>query len=59
MKYFRCIQYRSSIRVPSTQKKILKALGMKKLGKSKVLLYCPSVLGMVKKVEHLVKVELC
>ncbi|WP_206537212.1 50S ribosomal protein L30 [Holospora elegans] len=53
------MQYRSSIRVCEAQKKILRALGLRKLGKSKMLPICPSVLGMVHKVKHLVRMELC
>ena len=59
MKYYHCTQYRSSIRVSSAQKKILKSLGLGKLGKSKTLPACISVLGMVNKVQHLVRMKLC
>lgn len=34
-------------------------MGLDKLGKSKVLPDCPSVVGMIEKVKHLVKVEIC
>ncbi|PPE03641.1 50S ribosomal protein L30 [Holospora curviuscula] len=59
MKYYHCTQYRSSIRVSHTQRKVLKSLGLGKLGNSKVLPACPSVLGMIHKVEHLVRMKIC
>jgi large subunit ribosomal protein L30 len=59
MKQYRCTQYRSSIRVCPQQRKILRSMGLDKLGKSKVLPDCPAVVGMIEKVKHLVKVELC
>ena len=59
MKQYRCTQYKSSIRVCHTQRRILRALGLDKLGRSKILSDCPAVLGMIHKVKHLVKVELC
>lgn len=42
-------------REPST-KRTISALGLGKIGKSKTLVVNPAVLGMLKKVEHLVGV---
>lgn len=39
------------------QKKTLLGLGLKGVGKSKVLVSSPEVMGMVSKVSHLIKVE--
>lgn len=50
-------QVKSSIDHPERQKKTLKALGLTKLHDSKEVEGTPQILGMVRKVEHLVKVE--
>ncbi|TAM93211.1 MAG: 50S ribosomal protein L30 [Chitinophagaceae bacterium] len=50
-------QVKSSIDYPERQKKTLKALGLTKLHSSKEVEGTPQILGMVRKVEHLVKVE--
>lgn len=50
-------QVRSSIDYPERQKKTLKALGLTKLHDSRELEETPQILGMVRKVNHLVKVE--
>ncbi len=50
-------QVRSAIRRPADQKKTLIALGLKKLNKTREVEESPSVLGMIRKVEHLLKVE--
>ena len=39
------------------QKKCLVGLGLNKLNRTKILQYNDSILGMIKKVEHLVKYE--
>ena len=59
MNYYCCTQYRSSIRVCRQQRNILRAMGLDKLGRSKMLPDCPAVVGMIEKVKHLVKVERC
>jgi large subunit ribosomal protein L30 len=51
-------QVKSGIDRPERQKLTLKALGLKKMNASKEVEATPQVLGMVRKVEHLVKVEL-
>ena len=50
-------QVKSVIARPESQIKILKALGLGKLGKKKELEDCPVVRGMITKVKHLVVVE--
>jgi large subunit ribosomal protein L30 len=50
-------QVRSQINAPSTQKKTLIALGLKRLGKSAHHEASPSIMGMINKVKHLVSVE--
>ena len=48
---------RSEINRPGDQKKTLIALGLKKIGQVVEHEDTPNILGMVKKVEHLVSVE--
>ena len=47
----------SQIKCPARQKATLKALGLGRIGKSTVVEGSPQVLGMVRKVEHLVSVK--
>ncbi len=51
------IQIKSSIKRIKNQKRTLQALGLKGISKKVVHNATPSVLGMVKKVEHLVHVK--
>ena len=48
---------KSAINRTKTQKRTLEALGLKKVGQTKVHDASPSILGMVNKVSHLVSVE--
>ncbi len=57
MKKIRITQIKSAIDRPERQKLTLKALGLKKLNASKEVEATPQILGMVTKVNHLVKVE--
>ncbi|MDE3211671.1 MAG: 50S ribosomal protein L30 [Bacteroidota bacterium] len=57
MKKIRIKQVKSGIDRPERQKLTLKALGLNKMNASKELEATPQVLGMVKKVSHLVVVE--
>ena len=57
MKKIKITQIKSGIDRPERQKLTLKALGLKKLNASKEVEATPQVLGMVRKVDHLVKVE--
>ncbi|MDQ2862370.1 MAG: 50S ribosomal protein L30 [Bacteroidota bacterium] len=50
-------QVKSGIDRPERQKLTLKALGLKKLNATKEVEATPQILGMVKKVIHLVTVE--
>ena len=47
----------STIGRPETQRKVVTALGLKKLNSSVEQEDTPSIRGMVKKVSHLLKVE--
>ena len=49
-------QVRSAIRRPADQKATIKALGLKKLNHVVEHEATPQILGMVKKVQHLVEV---
>ena len=50
-------QVRSKIKRPQDQKATLVALGLKRINQTVEHTATPQVLGMVKKVAHLVKVE--
>lgn len=50
-------QIKSRINAPKDQKQTLDALGLHKMHHSVEVEDTPSILGMVKKVHHLVKVE--
>lgn len=50
-------QVKSAIKRPKDQKRTLEALGLRKLNRTREVEESPSVLGMIKKVEHLLKVE--
>ena len=50
-------QVKSAIDRPERQKLTLQALGLNKTNASREVEATPQVLGMVRKVEHLVKVE--
>jgi len=53
----RVTQVRSAIGRPARQKATIQALGIKKLNVSVEHEATPQILGMVRKVNHLVKVE--
>lgn len=57
MKKIRITQVKSAIDRPERQKLTLKALGLTKLNASKEVEATPQILGMVNKVNHLIKVE--
>ncbi|MCB0733312.1 MAG: 50S ribosomal protein L30 [Flavobacteriales bacterium] len=48
---------KSVINRPERQKRTMEALGLRKMNQSNELEESPAVLGMIKKVSHLVKVE--
>ncbi|MEL4306501.1 50S ribosomal protein L30 [Galbibacter sp. BG1] len=57
MKKVKVTQVKSSIKRPERQKRTLKALGLKGIGQVVEHDATPNILGMVKKVEHLVSFE--
>lgn len=57
MKIIRITKVKSTIDRPEREKLILKALGLNKMNSSKEVEATPQILGMVRKVNHLVKVE--
>ncbi|HRD80860.1 MAG: 50S ribosomal protein L30 [Saprospiraceae bacterium] len=57
MSKIKVTQVKSTIDRPKRQKETIKALGIKKMHQSVVHEATPQILGMVNKVNHLVKVE--
>jgi large subunit ribosomal protein L30 len=57
MKKIKITQVKSAIDRPENQKQTLIALGLRKMNATKEVEATPQILGMVRKVEHLVKVE--
>ena len=49
-------QVKSIIGRPETQRKVIAALGLGRIGKTNELTDCPAVRGMIAKVSHLVEV---
>jgi large subunit ribosomal protein L30 len=57
MKKIKITLIRSGIDRPERQKLTLKALGLNKLKATKEVEATPQILGMIRKVDHLVQVE--
>ena len=57
MKKIKITQIKSGIDRPERQKLTLKALGLTKVNASKEVDANPQILGMIRKVNHLIKVE--
>jgi len=57
MKKIRITQIKSTIDRPERQKRTMVALGLKKLNATVEVEATPQILGMVTKVNHLIKVE--
>ncbi len=57
MKKIRITQIKSAIDRPERQKLTLKALGLKKMNNPREVVATPQILGMVRTVGHLLKVE--
>jgi large subunit ribosomal protein L30 len=57
MKKIKITLVKSPIERPERQKQTLKALGLNKTNSSKEVEATPQILGMVRKLTHLVKVE--
>lgn len=53
----RVTQYKSKIGATKSQKRILEALGLRKMNHSVIHEARPEILGMVKKLQHLVRYE--
>jgi large subunit ribosomal protein L30 len=53
----RITQVRSTIKRPKTQKLAMQSLGLGKINRSIELDYNPSIAGVIRKVEHLVRIE--
>lgn len=57
MKKIKVTQVKSVIDRPERQKRTVEALGLKKMNASVEVEATPQILGMVRKVSHLIKVE--
>ena len=57
MKKINVTQVKSIIDRPERQKRTMVALGLKKMNASVEVMGTPQILGMVRKVNHLIKVE--
>ena len=57
MKTLRVTQTKSGIKQPERQKRTLRALGITKMNRPIDKVGTPQILGMIKTVSHLVKVE--
>ena len=57
MAQIKVTQVRSTINRPRRQKDTIQALGLGKINKTVVHTATPQIIGMVRKVSHLVKVE--
>jgi large subunit ribosomal protein L30 len=57
MKKIKITKVKSVIDRPERQKRTIEALGLRKLNSSVEVEATPQILGMVRKVNHLVKVE--
>ena len=57
MKKIKITQVKSAIDRPERQKLTLKALGLQKINASNEVEATPQILGMLRKVEHLVTIE--
>ncbi len=50
-------QIKSTIKIPDTQRKVMESLGLRKVNQEKVFQLNAPILGMIKKVSHLILVE--
>jgi len=53
----KAVQIASPIRRPGVQRRILVGLGLNKIGRARVLEDTPAIRGMLRKVQHMVRVE--
>ncbi len=56
-KWIRVVQVRSGVGRPEKHRRILKSLGLGRPGYERVLPVTPTLWGMIRKVQHLVRVE--
>jgi large subunit ribosomal protein L30 len=56
-RWLRITLVRSTIHRPAVQREIVRGLGLRKLNSHVLRLDCPEVRGMVRKVSHLVNVD--
>jgi len=57
MKKLRITQVKSGIKQPERQKRTLKALGITRMGRPREIEATPQVEGMIKAIQHLLKIE--
>lgn len=57
MEKFKLTLVRSTIKRPGDQKATIAALGLKKMNSTVEVVGTPQIMGMIKKVNHLLKVE--
>lgn len=57
MNKIKVTQIKSAIKRPEYQKRTLVALGLNKINRSKEVEATPQILGMIRTVNHLIKVE--
>jgi large subunit ribosomal protein L30 len=50
-------QIKSTIKIPDSQRRIMESLGLRKINQEKVFQLNKPILGMIKKVSHLILVE--
>jgi len=55
--WIRVVQVRSGVGRPEKHRRILKSLGLGRPGYARVLPMTPTILGMIRKIPHLVRVE--
>ncbi len=58
MKNIKITQIKSIINRTNTQKLTMKALGLNRINKSVSLIINKSIIGMIKRVNHLIKIEI-
>lgn len=57
MNKIKITQVKSIIKCSKNKKKTIKALGLRKINHQVEHLYTPQILGMIRKVRHLLKIE--
>ncbi len=50
-------QIKSTIKIPENQRRVMESLGLRKINQEKIFQLNAPILGMIKKVSHLVLVE--